>query len=59
MNKEKVLIILALQIIFAFSAVPADLVTNLTSITGYSKPWYSGYVNVTFSSNIHYWFFPS
>lgn len=41
---------------------PNDLVTDLDKETGYTKPWYSGYLDVNTSDNSfksHYFFFPS
>jgi len=58
----KTLAIFLISIAIVFSAVESDLVTDLTKETGYDKPWYSGYLNVSSKSatmNAHYFFFPS
>lgn len=56
---KSVILLLVLLVIYQ---AQDDLVTNLTQITGYDKPWYSGYLNISTPHEemmSHYWFFPS
>jgi hypothetical protein len=44
------------------AAIKEHLVTDLNKETGYDKPWYSGYLDVSTKENkmqAHYFFFPS
>lgn len=53
-----ILAILAL----ARADIKEHLVTDLTDVTGYGKPWYSGYLDISTETNAmksHYFFFPS